>query len=417
MSTDGRTPLDCPRTSVDARERWFGTLLAHSHDLIAVLDEQARVLYANPSAEVMLGFVPEEQLGRNMFELVHPDDLEQTTKKFAEVIAGRGSTQPTIFRFRCASGEWKVLEATSTNCLDDPDIRGIVLNARDVTEQTNLTRAVRTLSQGNEVLVHAVDESSLLQDSCRAIVAAGGYLLAWVGVVEHDAARSVRPVAAAGRTEYLEGLRLGWGDDHLGRGPTGTAIRTRQVQVLSDTHGSSTFTPWRETADKFGFRASCALPLVVGEETVGALMIYAGEPGAFGPDELAVLSEMADDLSYGIGRLRDADRLARNEALLREAERLAHVGHWEWDLATGRVEFLADEVFTIHGIDASQWQASFEALVALVHPEDRGLFRQAIDKTLTTGTAELEHRILRPDGQICFVRKHTEATRARTEPR
>ena len=411
MLPGSKPSLESPRAYVDARERWFGTLLAHSSDLIAVLDEKTRVLYANPSAEVMLGLVPEEQLGRNMFELVHPDDLEQTTRRFAEVIEGRGSAQPTVFRFQCASGEWKVLEATSTNCLDDPDIRGIVLNARDVTEQTNLSRAVCTLSQGNDVLVHAVDESSLLQDSCQAIVAAGGYVLAWVGVVEHDAARSVRPVAAAGRTEYLDGLRLGWGDDDLGRGPTGTAIRTRSVQVLSDTHLSSTFTPWRETADRIGIRASCALPLVVGEETVGALMIYADESGAFGPDELAVLSELADDLSYGIGRLRDGDRLARNEALLREAERLAHVGHWEWDLASGRVEFLADEVFTIHGIVASQWPASFEALVALVHPDDRESFRCAIDETLTTGSAELEHRIVRPDGQIRFVRKRTETAR------
>ena len=183
------------------------------------------------------------------------------------------------------------------------------------------------------------------------------------------------------------------------------------MQVLSDTHLSSTFTPWRETADRIGIRASCALPLVVGEETVGALMIYADESGAFGPDEVAVLSELADDLSYGIGRLRDGDRLARNEALLREAERLAHVGHWEWDLASGRVEFLADEVFTIHGIVASQWPASFEALVALVHPDDRESFRCAIDETLTTGSAELEHRIVRPDGQIRFVRKRTETAR------
>ena len=65
---------------VAVRERWFGTLLAHSSDLIAVLDEQGRVLYVNPAAQRVLGYVPEDQLGRNMFELIHPDDLAATAE-------------------------------------------------------------------------------------------------------------------------------------------------------------------------------------------------------------------------------------------------------------------------------------------------------------------------------------------------
>jgi len=403
------TPFVNPRAKALARERWYEKLLEHSSDLIAVLDEQGRVLYANPSAEGMLGFIPEEQLGRNMFELIHPDDLKVVTAKFAEVLKRPGTSPPTIFRFQSASGEWRALETTSTNCLHDPDVRGIVLNAHDVTEQTNLSRAIRTLGQGNDALVHAVDEASLLANTCRAIVGAGGYMLAWVGSVEHDEAQTVRPVAAAGRTEYLDGLCLGWGDDELGRGPTGTAIRTRTVQVLSDMHASKHFAPWRAAADRLGLRGSCALPLVVGSETVAALMIYASEPGAFGPNEVRVLSELADDLSYGIGRLRDADRLARNEALLREAERLAQVGHWEWDLASGRVEFMADEIFLIHGITPTDWPATMEALTALVHPEDRSRFEEAIALTLEVGSAELEHRIIRPDGEVRLVRKHAEA--------
>ena len=394
---------------VAVRERWFGTLLAHSSDLIAVLDEQGRVLYVNPAAQRVLGYVPEDQLGRNMFELIHPDDLAATAEKFAAATRQPGTSPSAIFRFRSASGEWRVLESTPTNCLHDPDVRGMVLNARDVTEETNMSRAIRTLSQGNDVLVHATNEKALLADTCQAIVSTGAYLLAWVGSVEHDEARTVRPIASAGRTEYLENLHVGWGNDELGRGPTGTAIRTRSVQVLNDTHGSHNFAPWRDSADEYGFRGSCALPLVVRDEAVGALMIYAGDPGAFGTNEIKVLSELADDLSYGIGRLRDADRLARNEALLREAERLAHVGHWEWDIASGRVEFMADEIFTIHGLRPPQWRATFEALAELVHPEDRGLFQRAIDRTLASGRAEIEHRIVRPDGEVRYVRKHTEA--------
>ncbi len=411
-SGEGRgTAADASKARLAVGERWYGTLLAHSSDLIAVLDEQARVLYANPTAERMLGFVPEEQLGRNVFELVHPDDLATTAERFSQVISQPGTSSPALFRFQSVSGEWRVLEATATNCLDDPDIKGLVLNARDVTEQTYLSRAIRTLSQGNDILVHATDETSLLADTCRTIVTSGGYLLAWVGYAEHDERRTVRPVASAGRTEYLSGLQFGWGDDELGRGPAGTSIRSRTVQVVKDTHQSRRFTPWRVAADKYGFRTACALPLVVSDDAVGSLLIYAGDPGYFGPAEVEVLRELADDLAYGIGRLRDASRLTRHEALLREAERLAHVGHWEWDLASGRVEFMADEIFTIHGLDPAEWKGTFEALLELVHPDDRPCFEEAAERTRTSGSAEVEHRIVRPDGQVRYVRKHTEAVR------
>jgi PAS domain S-box-containing protein len=136
-------------------ERWLGALLAHSSDLIAVIDDQARVIYANEAAEHMLGFVPDEQRGRSMFELIHPDDLQATVERFFAATRRAGVAAPAVFRFKTASGDWRVLEATANNCLDDPAIKGIVVNARDVTEQTNLSSALRTVGQGNQVLVRA----------------------------------------------------------------------------------------------------------------------------------------------------------------------------------------------------------------------------------------------------------------------
>ena len=95
--------------------------------------------------------------------------------------------------------------------MNDPAIKGIVVNARDVTEQTNLSRALRTLGQGNQVLVHATEEDALLADTCQTIVASGGYLLAWVGYVEHDEARTVQAGRVGGthRVPERSPLQLG----------------------------------------------------------------------------------------------------------------------------------------------------------------------------------------------------------------
>jgi len=393
-----------------ARERSFRTLVASSSDIIVVLDDQARVLYANPSAQRMLGFVPHERVGRSTLELIHPDDRDAITTIFREGTHQPGIHPSVVFRFKTASGDWRTLEAVATNCLGDPAIAGIVINAHDVTEQTNLSRALRTLTQGNQVVVHATEEASLLADACETIVAAG-YLLAWVGYAEHDSAHTVRPLAWAGRTEYLRRIRVGWGDDQLGSGPTGTAIRTRSVQVLKDMHRSARFAPWRAAADEYGFRTSCAFPLIVSDDAIGALTIYAGEAGAFDPASVAALSELAADLAYGIGRLRDAERLARSEALLREAQAITHVGHWQWDLIGGRIHWLADEMFAIHGITPNQWRGTREALLDLVHPDDRAAVKQAFDRMLLGDAIDLEHRIVRPNGDIRYVCQRVPASR------
>ncbi|MGA2529828.1 MAG: EAL domain-containing protein [Acidimicrobiales bacterium] len=107
-----------------------------------------------------------------------------------------------------------------------------------------------------------------------------------------------------------------------------------------------------------------------------------------------------------------SDSLTRSEALLRKAESLTHVGHWELDSASGRLEWLADEMFTIHGITPSEWGASLSALMSLVYIEDRSRVSRALEQTLKEGTAEVEHRIVRPDGEVRHVRKHTEAVDA-----
>ena len=394
-----------------ANEHWFRTLVANSSDLIAVLDDHARVLYANPAAEHMLGFALGARVGRSSFQRVHSDDRDAVRTFFGEGVRQAGIHSPVSFRYKAASGHWRRLEAVTNNCLGDPAIAGIVVNARDITEQTHLSRALRTLTQGNQVVLRATDEASLLADACETIVASG-YLLAWVAYAEHDSAHTVRPVASAGRTEYLRGVRVSWGDDELGSGPTGTAIRTRSVQVLKDTHRTARFNPWRAAADAHGFRTVCALPLIVSDEAMGVLTIYGGEVGAFDPASVGTLIELAANLAYGIGRLRDAQRLALSEARLREAQAIAHVGHWRQDLTSGHFEWLSDEIFAMHGIAPDQGQVTPEAyLLDLVHPDDRASVREGFDRMLSGEAMDLVHRIVRPNGDVRYLRKWVPASR------
>jgi len=167
-------------------------------------------------------------------------------------------------------------------------------------------RALRLQSAGDSELIHAKEESALLDAVCRLCVGLGGYSLAWVGFKQEDEAKSVQPVAQAGfETGYLDSARISWSEEGRGLGPTGRAIRTGEPQISQNILTDPNMTPWRDEACRRGYQSSIALPLKDSAGiTFGALMIYASEPNAYDDEELRLLTELAGDLAFGIVTLR-----------------------------------------------------------------------------------------------------------------
>ncbi len=257
-------------------------------------------------------------------------------------------------------------------------------------------------------LLRAGDEAELLDLICRIAVHEAGYRLAWVGLAEDDPERTVRPVAHAGNgAEYLGSIKVTWADTLLGKGPTGTAIRTGRPVVGRNFFADPELAPWREAALRHGFASSAALPLRAGDGTFGALSLYAAEPNAITADEVALLAGLADDLALGITTLRArASRDASEEGLLRsernlaEAQRIAHIGSWDWDLATDTAE-RSEELFRIFGVEPAAIHGTSEAFLAYVHPDDRARV-QASQRPAAGGSGrhDLDYRIIRPDGAV-----------------
>jgi signal transduction histidine kinase len=169
----------------------------------------------------------------------------------------------------------------------------------------HINRTLRMISECDQVLVRATDETELLQAICRLVVEVGGYRMVWVGFAEQDEARSVRPVAHAGfEADYLETADITWADTERGRGPVGTAIRTEQAVVSRNILADSAFGPWRQAAIQRGYAALAALPLKRDQRVLGALTVYSNEPDTFDTAEVDLLTQLADDLAYGITALR-----------------------------------------------------------------------------------------------------------------
>jgi diguanylate cyclase (GGDEF)-like protein/PAS domain S-box-containing protein len=90
----------------------------------------------------MLGYGPEDEIG-SMFELVHPDDIDIAIEAFRRVRKTLGEHAPYLTRVRHADGSWRWIEARAMNLLDDPEVEGIVINTRDVTEREEADAARR----------------------------------------------------------------------------------------------------------------------------------------------------------------------------------------------------------------------------------------------------------------------------------
>lgn len=177
-----------------------------------------------------------------------------------------------------------------------------------------LNRDLILLSECNMAMLKIEDETKLLNEICRLIVDKGGYLMAWVGYAEHDANKTVQPLAEYGfNNNYLNQVNISWGDNQYGMGPTGTAIRTGVTDINQDYLNNTRMAPWREKALHYGYQSSIAIPLNSSKGVFGALTIYAAEPFVFSADEVKLLEELAGDLSYGIETLRTRTEHKLNE--------------------------------------------------------------------------------------------------------
>jgi len=293
-------------------ERRFRALIENASDLVAIVDRNGVITYTSPALKAMGGYEAHEVLGKNFLEYIHPDDAHDTRAMFEELILEPGAARHSERRFRHKEGRWIVLDSVSKNALDDPTIQGIVVNARDITQRKHteqallrVNRALKSLSSCNGVLIRATDEMQLMQSMCNNIVEIGGYLLAWVGIVEHDDQKTVRPVAYAGYQKgFMEQARITWADTEDGRGPAGTAVRTRKLQVVQNALADPAFRLWQANAVRLGYGSVLAMPLISSDSVLGVLVIYSSETNAFDTAEMQLLGELADDLAYGMVTLR-----------------------------------------------------------------------------------------------------------------
>ena len=124
-------------------ERRFRALTEKAGELITVLDASGIITYNLAGANSTLGYTAEELVGRNAFDLVHPDDLPRMANLFQEGVPQLGKVEHAEFRVRAKDGSWRWQFAVGTNLLNEPAVGGILVNSRDITERKQAEESLR----------------------------------------------------------------------------------------------------------------------------------------------------------------------------------------------------------------------------------------------------------------------------------
>ncbi len=124
-------------------ESYFRSLIENASDIITILEPNGVIRYESPSIEGILGYRPEELVGCNVFEFIHPEDIARIQLIFQEGLRQSGAIRCGEFRFRHKDGSWRAFEAIGKNLLDDPVVCGIIINSRDITERKKAEEVLR----------------------------------------------------------------------------------------------------------------------------------------------------------------------------------------------------------------------------------------------------------------------------------
>lgn len=405
---------DVPWTS----EADYRAIFDAANDAIFVHDTKTGdILDINRKATEMFGYTPEEARQINI-EVLGTGEPPYARADVIEWLRKASKEGPQLFewRARAKSGnifwaEVNLKRATigGKDCLLAV-VRDITERKQTVEEMHKLNRTLRMLSDANQVLVRASNESTLLKEICNIIAEVGSYRMVWIGYTEHDEAKSVRPVAYAGHEEgYFNIIKMTWADNELGYGPAGMAICTGKPAFSLNIAKDPAFSPWREEAIKRGYASFIAIPLIANGQALGVLGLYSDQPCGFDDEEVRLLTELANDLAFGIASIRAREeRRQAVESLVKSEEQYRSL-----------IELFPDTV-VVHSHDkalfanpaaAEMFRAPSaeylvgESVLEHIHPDYREIVKERVRQMMELGrkSPPLEEKYIRLDGTVVDV--------------
>ncbi len=347
---------------LELSEKRFKSLVQDGSDLIGILDMEANYIYVSPTSIAVLDIQPEEFIGKNAFDFIHPEDKDTVFANFSRL-----ETEKRIdispFRFKHNDGSWRWIETVVTNMVDEPAINGIVANSRDVTARIMAEKELRNSEEKYKFLFEANPLPKLIYDfktleildvNETAIHHYGFSKNEFLEMHVHDLSAekdSVRLFKSLANPELRPGT-VNFGV---------SSLTTKNGDIIS--------------AELFGHRF---------EQN--------------GQDCMILVCNDVTEREIALQKLKE------NQEKLLAAQKVAKLGYWQLHLKDNTL-YWSDEVFEIWGSSPSpSSEVIFDTFYNSIHPDDREAFSHEHELSLA-GKKEhdFEHRIILPDGSVKWV--------------
>ncbi|HEY8921138.1 MAG TPA: diguanylate cyclase, partial [Candidatus Limnocylindria bacterium] len=325
-------------------ETRFRSLVQNSSDLVVLLDRESRMVFVSPAIERILGEPAAMRTDQPVTELVHAEDAEWITALLERLAATPGSVSGGEVRMHHADGRWRWIEVVGTNLMSDPDVRGIVLNCRDVTDRRTLEEQLR----------HQAFHDPLTNLANRPLL---------VDRIEHEL--EGRPMESPATTAVL---LLDLDDfktvnDSLGHAAGDELLAAVADRVRATLRGRDTAA--RIGGDEFGVLIRTGERAEV-EAIAERILASIREPIDLGDHHLTVAASMG--IAYADGRQATADELLRSAdvamymAKARGKDRFVVFEASMHDAAVRRLRLKAD---LEHGLEAGQFHLLYQPIIDL----------------------------------------------------
>ena len=300
-----------------SKER-FKTMFVQAPLGIALIDSlTGHICEVNPRFAAIAGRSMEEMANIDWLQITHPDDVQADLENMALLNAGKinGFQMEKRYLHPDGTAVWIDMTISPLQVEDKAHPRHLCM-IQDITERkaaeariTFLNRVCAVLSGINALIVRVNDRDELFREACQIVVEKGGFRMALVVIVD-PGTKKVVSIASAGKDEELLTNikdRLSSSND-VSNTMVGLAIRGKQPIVSNDSLNDPRIVFSKKHAES-GVRAMVILPLIVSDETVGTISLYASEIDFFQEEELKLLTELAGDISFAIDHIEKQERL------------------------------------------------------------------------------------------------------------
>jgi diguanylate cyclase (GGDEF)-like protein/PAS domain S-box-containing protein len=307
--------VQAERALRESEER-FRSIAEATQEWIWEIDADGLYTFCSPAVESILGYAPAELIGTNCLDIVSASTRQTWADLLRRGMVEKRGWRDVVLHLRHATGGIRWLDS---NALPRLDSFGYVLGyrgvARDITHHrlqqeriARLSRIQAVLSGINSTIVRVRDRRELLRETCRIAVQEGGFRMAWIGLVEPGAMKATPLVWEGFEQGYLEEIGLSLASRGDDPGPVGDALRHKKMIVLNDIETSAQPLLKQEALAR-GFRSQIAMPLMVDDQAVAVLVLYAAEAGFFDYEELKLLKDLAGDISFALDYIGKEEKL------------------------------------------------------------------------------------------------------------